>query len=59
MSAAQGVGFMFGPIVGGHLYEGIGPAVPFLLCSALLAGCLLLVSMSRAKLDLRVVQAAD
>ncbi len=51
MSAAQGVGFMFGPIVGGHLYEGIGPAAPFLLCSVLLAACLLLVTVSRARLE--------
>jgi MFS family permease len=50
VGAAQGFGFMLGPVVGGHLYQGVDPAAPFLLCAALLLTCLLLVTAARNRL---------
>jgi MFS family permease len=51
VGAAQGLGFMLGPVIGGRLNEDAGPAAPFLLCAALLAACLILITTARRRLS--------
>jgi MFS family permease len=50
VGAAQGIGSMIGPSIGGYLYGGSGAAVTFLFCAAVLAACLLLVTATRHQL---------
>jgi MFS family permease len=50
VGAAQGLGFLLGPVIGGRLNEDVGPAAPFLLCALLLAGCLVLTTAARRRL---------
>jgi MFS family permease len=47
VGAAQGIGSMVGPTIGGYLYGGSGAAATFLFCAAVLAACLLLVTAAR------------
>lgn len=53
VGAAQGFGFMLGPVIGGRLNEDVGPAAPFLLCAVLLTACLALITAGRRRLEER------
>jgi MFS family permease len=50
VGAAQGIGSMIGPTIGGYLYGGSGATATFLFCAAVLAACLFLVTAARHRL---------